>query len=34
MFGPAIFYPATLENEEDNMVKLSLPDQYNIRFGP
>jgi hypothetical protein len=23
-----------LENEDDNKIKLSLHDQYNVRFGP
>ena len=28
-----VFYPAMLENEEDNIVKLPLHDQNNVRFG-
>jgi hypothetical protein len=33
-YGSAIFYPAMLENEENNIVKLPLHDQNNVRFGP
>jgi hypothetical protein len=33
-FGSAILYPALLENEEDNIGKLPLHNQYDIRFGP
>ena len=29
----AFFYPAKLENEEDNIGKLPLHDEYNVRFG-
>jgi hypothetical protein len=28
------FYPAMLENEEDNIVKLPFYDQDNVCFGP
>ena len=34
MFGSAIFYPAMPENEEDNKIRLSLDDQYDVRFDP
>jgi hypothetical protein len=34
MFGSAIFYPAMLENEEKNKIKLLLLDQYDVCFGP
>ena len=33
-YGLAIFYPAMLENEEDNIIKLPLHDQHDFRFGP
>ena len=32
-YGSAIFYPATPENKEDNIVKLPLHDQHDVRFG-
>jgi hypothetical protein len=32
-YGSAIFYPAMPENEEDNIVKLSLHYQHEVRFG-
>jgi len=30
----SVFYPAMLENEEDNIIKLPLHDHYHVRFGP
>jgi hypothetical protein len=29
-----IFYPVILEIEEENLAKLSLHDQYDVRLGP
>ena len=32
-YGSVIFYPEMLENEEDNIVKLPLHYQHDVRFG-
>jgi hypothetical protein len=34
LMGRRFFYPAMLENEEDNKIKLLLLDQYDVCFGP
>ena len=32
-YGSAIFYSEMLENEEENIIKLPLHNQYDVRFG-